>query len=340
MPGNYMGIPSGGGAATPIETFGALDLRFTDSAGAALDLKSGFPATLRIPVSTRSSDRPATTPMFYFDDATGLWQEEGTATYNASGYYEGAVSHFTTWSVGQFYPSPVTYTGCVVDAAGVRVAGATVSAEGVNYTSVVSRVSDAGGSFSLPITGSSAIVQATKDIRISNSVTAPGTTNTTNNTCLVLAGAVVTRLTWGSGPTDLDSHMFGAGGSHVYYMSKGSLVAAPYTALDVDDVTSFGPEVTTLTRLAKNTTYRFFVHNFSESFSPGQTGSPAKVELIIAGTPRVFTPPSGETTATTYWHVFDLSTDSNCNLRLTAAQRFSGSVPTNPNSSGAPSYCN
>lgn len=344
MPGNYMGNPLAVGPAAPIESFGALEVRFTDGAGNVLTLlDAAKPATVRIPVSTRSTvARPASIPLFSFDPVTGLWNEEGTAALTGTvpnQYYQGTVTHFTTWSSAQFYPASVTYSGCVVDAANNPVAGATVNAEGVDYTSVISRMTDASGNFTLPkLSPGTAIVQAVKDIRVSNSVTASGTTNSTNPTCLVLAGAVATRLSWGASPSDLDSHTLGGGSSHVYWSGRGSLTAAPYMALDVDDVTGYGPEVTTLGRLAQNTTYRFYVHNWSGTFNPGMTGSPAKVELVIAGTPRTFTPPIGEATSV-YWHVYDLTTDSSCNLTLTSVQQFRTSAPSNPNTGGTPVYC-
>lgn len=335
MPGNYM-------EAAPIESFGAFDIRFFDSAGVALNLAAATTATLRIPVSTRSAARPASIPLYYFNTATGLWIADGTASLVTSGsnqWYQGTVTHFTTWSSDRLYPTTVTYSGCVVDAVGAAVAGATVSADGAGYTSVVSRVTDSLGNFTLPIiTSETAIVQASKDIRVSNSVSTTSATNSTNATCLILAGAVATRLTWGVSPSDLDSHTLGANASHVYFGSRGSLTVAPFVALDVDDTTGYGPEVTTYAKLAKNTTYRFYVHNWSGTFTPGMTGSPARVELVIGGTPRTFAPPSGENT-NAYWHVYDLSVDASCTLRLTAVQQFRSTAPANVNAAGTPTYC-
>lgn len=334
LAGNYID-----GSAAPIESFGGLDIRFTDSSGAALSLVAGQNATITIPVSSRwASTLPSTIPLFYFDAATGRWVQQGTANLVGS-YYQGTVSSIATWTSAQFYPTSVTYTGCVVDATNTPVIGATVSTDGINYSSAVSTTTDINGNFTLPLkTGTTAIVQASKDIRVSNSVTADGTVSNNNPTCLVLSGVLAVRLTWGLNPHDLDSHTLGPAGSHVYYIDKGSLTASPYIALDVDDVTSYGPEVTTVTKLAKSSTYRFYVHNYSNTFAPGQTGSPAKVELIIAGVPRVFAPPSGEG-SNGYWHVFDLATDASCGLTLTSRQVFLAAAPSNPNSIATPTYC-
>ena len=60
-------------------------------------------------------------------------------------------------------------------------------------------------------------------------------------------------LTWGENPRDLDSHLWTPSieGSpyHVYFGSKGSENSRPYAQLDVDDVSSYGPENITIKRL-------------------------------------------------------------------------------------------
>ena len=139
------------------------------------------------------------------------------------------------------------------------------------------------------------------------------------------------RLTWGASPADIDSHLRTPDGTHVFYSAKGSLTVAPFASLDVDDVTGFGPEVTTIRR-PRVGIYRFYLKNFSESFTPGMTGSPVRVELNYAGRPVVFTPPAGEGTAL-YLHVFDLYIAPNCTMTLYRYNRWRTDEPQNPNSS-------
>lgn len=344
MPGNYIGVSVSSVAAAPIESFGAFDVRFTDASGAALNLAAGQTSTVRIPVSSRSATLAPTIPLFFFDISTGQWQQEGTATLAGTApnqYYQGSVTHFTTWNADQVI-NTVTYTGCVQDVAGALVAGATVTSEGVDYTGKASTITDANGNFTVSMkSGATAIIAAVKDTRISNAIRTVQSVNSTTTTCLVLAkAAVAIKLTWGAAPTDLDSHTLGPNSTdHVSYMNQGSLTASPFLALDVDDTTSYGPEITTFSRLAQSRTYRFYVHNFSGTYTPGQTGSPAKVELSIAGSPRIFTPPVGETSATAYWHVFDLTTDTNCNITVTPAQVFLTAAPANTNAATAATFC-
>ncbi len=73
-------------------------------------------------------------------------------------------------------------------------------------------------------------------------------------------------LTWGEAPSDLDSHLYTPSidgtAYHVYYASPGASETAPFAWLDVDDVTSWGPEATTIKTLYTGT-YTFAVYDYS-----------------------------------------------------------------------------
>ncbi len=91
-------------------------------------------------------------------------------------------------------------------------------------------------------------------------------------------------LTWGELPTDLDSHMktpeIEGNTYHIYYQSQGSATSAPYVILDIDDVTSFGPETTTIYEL-KTGTYHYYIYNYSGS--PDIITSNAVVQIFNEG---------------------------------------------------------
>lgn len=113
-------------------------------------------------------------------------------------------------------------------------------------------------------------------------------------------------LSWGSAPTDLDLYAFVPTGSGCYTVSwtdMGSETAPPYTFLDVDDTSSYGPETITI-KQQMNGTYQFWVDNFSEA--PDITTSAAEVRLYNgANLVRTFSvPPMPE--GNLGWHVFDL----------------------------------
>lgn len=344
MPGDF--TTTVGGNATPIESFGALNVRLADAAGAALNLRSGQSATVRIPLATRSATAPSTIPLFHFDSASGRWVQEGTATLAGSGtgrYYQGTVTHFSTWNADQVMDS-VRVSGCVADTSGARVAGALVGSDGIDYSGTSSAVADANGNFSIAIRKSSvATLLALSGTRRSNTLSVgPYAVDSTLPNCLVLNTAtagVTMKLTWGARPSDLDSHLLTPDGGHVYYSDKGNLLAAPYAALDVDDTDSFGPEVVTIARLMVGT-YRYHVHNYTGYSGGALAASSARVELNIPGrSAELFTPPaSGETSETVAWTLFELDVDARCNITVRRVPGYAGTQPQ-PGGAGAPTYC-
>lgn len=332
MPGDFTT------AGSPIESFGALSVNIYKEDGSATNLKSGQTATIRIPLDTRSSDRPETIPLFFYDAAAGRWVEEGSArllTGPDGDYYEGTVSHFTYWNADQVY-NTVTLTGCVQDADGNRVAGVRLQSVGIDYTGTSTATSGADGSFSIPVRSNANLtIGGYLGLRLT-STQAVTTTNAAQSlpSCLQLGandgnGFTVT-LTWGQLPTDLDSHLLTPEGNHIYYSRTGSLLEEPFVNLDVDDTSSFGPEVVTVLR-PRVGTYRYYVYNYSGSPSPGISSSPARVELKANGLTRIFTPPGGETSSTRYWTVFDIAIAANCGATVsTVSAPWVSESPTLP----------
>jgi hypothetical protein len=191
MPGDFRATAPGGGAPRAIESFGALNVTLTDDAGNRLNLATGRTATIRIPVATRSADVPPTIPLFWFNEQTGLWVEEGTATLAGTApnrYYEGTVAHFTTWNADRLLET-IFVRGCLQDAAGARVANAGVQSVGVDYSGRGSATTNANGEFAVPMRrGGVASIYAEIGNRQSNVVRAgPSQTDITLPSCLVLA---------------------------------------------------------------------------------------------------------------------------------------------------------
>ena len=355
MPGNYLAATATGTA--PIESFGALDISYTDSTGAALNLASGLTAALQIPLSARTATPPTTVPLFYFDTVTGLWKQEQTATLMGAApdqYYQGSVPHFSYWNADQMYQT-VAISGCVQDMAGTRLANVNISTDGTSYIGRARATSNSAGNFTVQAKSNSSLVlggerrgffsnlrsvttltanQTLTDLLVlSTAVTMPGTPTT--------AQSLSVRLRWGASPLDLDSHTKGPNASNeTYYGCQGSLRAAPFVSLDVDDTDGFGPEFTTFSKLAKNRVYSYFINNFSGTYNPGQTGSPAQIQLTAGGVQSIFTPPAGETSGTPYWHVFNVMTDANCVATIVPVQRFVTAEPANLNTDNNAQFCN
>ncbi len=117
-------------------------------------------------------------------------------------------------------------------------------------------------------------------------------------------------LTWGESPRDLDSHLLvPADASHlngyeVYYRTRGinDPEQYPYAYLDVDDITSYGPETITVFDTL-NHTYKYYVHNYSGEAEI--TTSNAKVEVYgRSGLLRTYNIPTSGNGR--YWYVFDI----------------------------------
>ncbi len=113
-------------------------------------------------------------------------------------------------------------------------------------------------------------------------------------------------LTWGENPRDLDSHvitpMIEGGQYHIFYASRGELTTLPYVNLDVDDVTSYGPETITIARTFPGT-YYYGVHHYAGMGALRTSG--AVVNLYgSSGFIRSFSVPlSGEGY---WWNLFSL----------------------------------
>lgn len=335
MPGDFNTLVAG--ALTPLQSWGAMNVRLYDEAGNELNLASGVSATLRIPLSTRSDEWPDTVPLYYFDQAAGIWVEEGTATLAGepgARYYTGEVSHFTTWNADRVYDT-IYVKGCVADEAGARVANATVSTDGISYSGTSTSYTDANGDFSIPMmkSGTAALAGLSGNLLTNTVRVQAGTEDYPLGECLVLTQSSVggtLRLTWGELPDDLDSHLFAPDGSHIYYSSQGSLVNAPYANLDVDDISSFGPEVITLTRLMVGT-YRYSVYNYTGQFNHWLSRSGARVEAYFAGQPlRFYVAGAGDDNLTNWWNVLEFDVDASCNVTVRTVNSYSNTGPAAP----------
>lgn len=86
------------GSATNLLSYGVLRVDLRDDAGNALQPAPGKPAQLTYPIpSSKIASAPATLPLWYFDEQTGVWKEEGFATKQGTNYV-GTVTHFTDWN--------------------------------------------------------------------------------------------------------------------------------------------------------------------------------------------------------------------------------------------------
>jgi hypothetical protein len=191
MPGGYTTLQNG--SERTIESFGAVKVDLRDADGKRLNLKPGSSATVRIPLSTRSPNPPASVPLWHFDEASARWVQEGSATLTGSGanqYYEGTVTHFSYWNADQVAET-VALEGCVRTADGKPAANVLVSTSGVDYSGRSSAVTDDSGHFVVLVRkNSTTSVWAATDTLVTpiHQVTV-GSENAVMTECMVLAPA-------------------------------------------------------------------------------------------------------------------------------------------------------
>jgi hypothetical protein len=97
MPGDLRGLNTAGNLQL-LTTYGMAAVELTGSGGELLQIATGKKATLSMPIpAALSAAAPASIPLWYFDEAKGLWKQEGSATKTGSNYV-GEVSHFSFWN--------------------------------------------------------------------------------------------------------------------------------------------------------------------------------------------------------------------------------------------------
>jgi len=297
-----------------------MDISILDGSGNEIQLLDGQDATIRIPVPTSMRSEAASMgscPLWYYDTETGIWREEGSGTYNSAGYFEGSITHFSTWNYDVAYPRAYI-SGRVVDGAGQPVSRAVVNCwgPGWKYSRWASGETStaAAGTFSrIPVECTVIFkYQGSKGGHDSMVYTIPRALECdeeydVGDIILDSPSAQIT-LTWDENPRDLDSHLGATltneSSYHVYYSSMGSLSSWPYASLDTDDTSSYGPEVTSIAGMSQGT-YRFSVRHYAGTGTIATSGAEVNIILQDVGIYR-FTPPSGQPTDTDIWRIMDI----------------------------------
>lgn len=97
MPGDLRGLNTEG-TLKLLQTYGMAAVELTGSSGEPLQIVNGQKATLTFPIpSSISGSAPASIPLWSFDETTGLWKQEGSATKTGNTYV-GDVGHFSFWN--------------------------------------------------------------------------------------------------------------------------------------------------------------------------------------------------------------------------------------------------
>jgi len=126
-----------------------------------------------------------------------------------------------------------------------------------------------GGNYTIAISGEGYIATSTNIVAVGGMTR--GNQNTTISPDGVLGDGVRIVLNWGETPRDLDSHLTGptddGGRFHVYFGDKVYKDTLNDANLDVDDVTSYGPETVTVLKRVNNGTYTYAIHNYTDRYN-------------------------------------------------------------------------
>lgn len=97
MPGSLLASNTAGEAKI-LETFGMIHVDLKGSGGQKLNLANGTTAEISLDIdASQATTSPTTIPLWSFDEVSGIWKEEGTAT-KVGNKYVGNVSHFSWWN--------------------------------------------------------------------------------------------------------------------------------------------------------------------------------------------------------------------------------------------------
>jgi uncharacterized protein YfaP (DUF2135 family) len=222
--------------------------------------------------------------------------------------------------------------GEVIDAdTGQPIAGATVTEQGGRQATT-----DANGNFLFQCVrpaGSNSIVAEAPGygfaVRTGTVPASGASTPVVIPLHKVVVDKILIRLDWGMSPSDLDSHLSGPDGAggrfHCFFVQK---TPTTFVTLDVDDVTSFGPETITITRDASGSfvagDYHYWVHDYTTTTFAGSNASVAVSVVDANGSVNqlasYLVANAAGNQADDIWHVVDLAVDVNGAVALTVVQ--------------------
>lgn len=128
-------------------SYGMVGIKLFDINGSELQLAPGKTAQITSPiVSSQQSAAPASIPLWYLDESTGKWKEEGVAVKSGNTYV-GQVSHFTYWNYDD--PRPYfTVNGSLIDCQFIPQPNVYVAIHGQQIDQGGHGYSDYNGNFS------------------------------------------------------------------------------------------------------------------------------------------------------------------------------------------------
>ena len=145
IPGGDLAGKNISGSDVSLYSYGMMYVVLKGTSGELLQLGSGKTAAISIPIaSSQFTSAPQTIPLWYLDEITALWKEEGQAV-KVGNNYVGNVAHFSAWNCD--YAGPMSFVnGRVVDCYAMPLANIIVTINGYNTVAT-----DQNGNFSTTV---------------------------------------------------------------------------------------------------------------------------------------------------------------------------------------------
>lgn len=125
IPGGDLQAQRNDNSMVTLYSYGIIKVEMKSDAGEDLQIKNGSTSTITVEIpESMEGTAPATIPLWHYDDVTGLWKEEGSATKQGDKYV-GTVSHFSDWNC-DVPEGTATVKGLVVDCNNLPVPGISV----------------------------------------------------------------------------------------------------------------------------------------------------------------------------------------------------------------------
>lgn len=117
MPGGDLAAVRTDNSEVQLVSWGMVEVSLTDGSGNALQLKEDGTSVMTFPIPEgMESNPPETIPLWYFNEETGMWVEEGVARLEGN-VYVGEVNHFS-WHNLDWPEDRVTVKGTVTNCNG------------------------------------------------------------------------------------------------------------------------------------------------------------------------------------------------------------------------------
>ncbi len=154
FPGTFDGVAlvRKAGETVQLETFALAEYDVRQN-GVKLQLNT--PGSIRLKLNDNRLAVDAVVPLWFFNEATGLWEETGNGTVKSDGhgglYWEANIPHLCWWNSDRPINEKQCLTGKVLDQLGNPVSGAQVYGDGLDYSGSGSATTGSDGQYCMDV---------------------------------------------------------------------------------------------------------------------------------------------------------------------------------------------